>query len=232
MGKIYTVDHTNDIFNVFLNTFLIHFESCFPIEYVTKKSRDNSWITPDIRISCKRKHSLYLLSKASNNPYIKSYYLLYSKILRKVIRKAKLMYYNNIISQSDNKSKSSWRLLRNEMGVIKNKKLQTTYKIENQCIRSNNAANAFNDYFINIMDTLPISKFDIDHAVQLLQNSFPQGFPGMPNIPITESEIICTIKSLKSKDSSGYDGISNRILKVCGQYLGKPLAYVYNISLK
>jgi hypothetical protein len=37
---------------------------------------------------------------------------------------------------------------------------------------------------------------------------------------------------LKSKDSSGYDGISNRILKVCRQYLGKPLAYVYNISLK
>jgi hypothetical protein len=119
------------------------------------------------------------------------------------------------------------------MGVIKNnKKLQTMYKIENQCISSNNAANAFNDYFINVMDTLPISKFDTDHAVQLLQNSFPQGFPHMPNIPITESEVICTIKSLKSKDSSGYDGISNRILKVCGQYIGKPLAYIYNISLK
>jgi hypothetical protein len=142
------------------------------------------------------------------------------------------VYYNNIISQSDNKSKRSWRILRNEMGVIKNKKLQTTYKIENQCIRSNNAANAFNNYFINIVDTLPISKLDIDHAVQLTQNSFPQGFPDMPNIPVTESEIICTIKSLKSKDSSGYDGITNRILKVCGQYLGKPLAYIYNISLK
>jgi hypothetical protein len=81
----------------------MHFESCFPIQYVTKKSRDNSWITPGIRISCKRKHSLYLLSKAGNNPNIKSYYLLYSKMLRKVIRKATLMYYN-IISQSDNKS--------------------------------------------------------------------------------------------------------------------------------
>jgi hypothetical protein len=79
------------------------------------------------------------------------------------------MYYNNIISQSDNKSKTSWRILRNEMGVTKNnKKLQTTYKIKNQCIRSNNAANAFNDNFINIMDTLPKSKCDVDHAVQLL----------------------------------------------------------------
>jgi hypothetical protein len=84
------------------------------------------------------------------------------------------MYYGNIISQSDNKSKTSWRILRNEMEVIKNNnKLQTTYKIENQCVRSNNAANAFNDNFINIMDTTPKSKFDMDHAVQLLQNSFP-----------------------------------------------------------
>jgi hypothetical protein len=132
LGNIYTVDHTNDIFNVFLNIFLIHFESCFPIQYVTKKQRDNNWITPGIRISCKRKRSLYVLSKASNNLNIKSYYLLYSKILREVIRKAKLMYYNNIISQSDNKSKTSWRILRNEKGVIKktrNFKLYTKLKI-------------------------------------------------------------------------------------------------------
>jgi hypothetical protein len=133
------------------------------------------------------------------------------------------MYYNNIISQSENKSKTSWRILRNEMGVTKNnKKLQTTYKIENQCITSNNVANAFNDYFINVTDTLPISKFETYHAVHLLQNSFPQGFPDMPNIPITESEIICTIKSLKNKDSSGYDGISNRTLKYAGNILVNP----------
>jgi hypothetical protein len=53
-GKIYSGAHTNDIFNVFLNTFFVHFESCFPIQYVTKKSRDNSWMTPGIRISCKK----------------------------------------------------------------------------------------------------------------------------------------------------------------------------------
>jgi hypothetical protein len=102
-GKIYKVEHINDIL-MYFKYFLIHFESCFPIQYVIGKSRDNSWITPGIRISCKRKHSLYLLSKASNNTNMKSCYLLYSKILCKVIRKAKLMYYNNIITQSDNKS--------------------------------------------------------------------------------------------------------------------------------
>jgi hypothetical protein len=42
------------------------------------------------------------------------------------------------------------------MGVTNNNmKLQTTYRSGNQCIRPNNAANAFNDNFINIMDALP-----------------------------------------------------------------------------
>jgi hypothetical protein len=82
------------------------------------------------------------------------------------------------------------------------------------------------------MDALPKSKLDTELAVQLLHKSFPHGFPDIPNIPVTESEIICTIKSLKNKDSSGYDGITNRILKVWGQYLGKLLAYIYHISLK
>jgi hypothetical protein len=37
----------------------------------------------------------------------------------------------------------------------------------------------------------------------------------MELIPITETEVINTITSLKTKKSSGYDGISNMILKNC-----------------
>jgi hypothetical protein len=77
--RIYTVDHINDIFNLFLNILLIHFEASFPIQCVTRKYADNRWITPGIRIYCKREHSLYMLSEVSNNPKIKSCYLLYSK---------------------------------------------------------------------------------------------------------------------------------------------------------
>jgi hypothetical protein len=43
-------------------------------------------------------------------------------------------------------------------------------------------------------------------------------------------EIICTFASLRSKGSSGCDGISNIILKSSGKFLGKPLAYIFNKS--
>jgi hypothetical protein len=50
----------------------------------------------------------------------------------------------------------------------------------------------------------------------------------MTVIPITEAEIICTFTSLKNKNSSVYDGISNRILKFCGKLLGRPLVHIFN----
>jgi hypothetical protein len=53
----------------------------------------------------------------------------------------------------------------------------------------------------------------------------------MAVIPITEAEIICTFSSFKNKSLSGYDGISNRILKSCGKFVGKPLAHIVNKSL-
>jgi hypothetical protein len=62
----------------------------------------------------------------------------------------------------------------------------------------------------------------MNSAILSLKDFFSRDFPEMIVIPITEAEIICTFASIKS--SSGYDGISNRILKFCGKFLGKPLA--------
>jgi len=58
-----------------------------------------------------------------------------------------------------------------------------------------------------------------------LRNLFPDGFPEMITAPIPEAEITCIIASLKSNNSSGYDGMSNTILKLCGEYLGRPLLF-------
>ena len=48
---------------------------------------------------------------------------------------------------------------------------------------------------------------NIDLAISFRRNWFPDGFPEIQTIPITDSGITITIASLKSKNSSGYDGI-------------------------
>ena len=50
-------------------------------------------------------------------------------------------------------------------------------------------------------------------------------------IPVTEVEVRSIIKSLKSKGTSGYDGISSKILKQCASTVIKPLTYICNLLL-
>jgi hypothetical protein len=51
-------------------------------------------------------------------------------------------------------------------------------------------------------------------------------------IPTTETEIKYIIKTLKTKNSTGYDGISSRILKSCVDVISKPLSHISNESFK
>jgi hypothetical protein len=53
----------------------------------------------------------------------------------------------------------------------------------------------------------------------------------MQTIPITEGEIRSTSSSKKSKNLSGYDGISTKTLKLCGNQISKPQAFTVNKSI-
>jgi len=76
------INHTdvNESFNLFVNTFLIVFESCFPIQYVTKSIYNNHWITARIKVSCKCKNYLYIMSKTTNWSKINPNHLKYAVI--------------------------------------------------------------------------------------------------------------------------------------------------------
>jgi len=73
-----------------------------------------------------------------------------------------------------------------------------------------------------------VNNVDIHTAISLLRNLYQFNFTEMEVIPITESEIICTISSLKNKNSSACEGISNKMLRLCRKFLGKPLTYIFN----
>jgi hypothetical protein len=71
----------------------------------------------------------------------------------------------------------------------------------------------------------------VHSAMSCLHTYFPNGFPKIKINPVTETEITRTTLSLKSKNSSGYNGISNKIMKLCRQQISKPLSYVINKSI-
>jgi hypothetical protein len=231
-NNILNQNDVNQSFNLFFNTFLIAFDSCFPIQYVTRNITNNQWITTGIKTSCKHKMFLYIMSKITNCSKIKAHYNQYCNLLRKVVTKAKAVYYNELLTSSTNKTRATWNIINKEMGLTPSKKIiQTEFKLGNETINVNQAAKTFNNYFINSVDELITQQPKTELAVFSLRESFPCKFPQIINIPITEAEVICTITSLKTKNSCGYDGLSNKILKLCGSHISKPLTYICNKSL-
>jgi len=74
-------------------------------------------------------------------------------------------------------------------------------------------ANIFNTYFTNITDKMPVNNsMTMNIAINYLYKVFIRPFPHIKLTPVTTKEISEIIKSLKWKNSHGYDEIPVKIL--------------------
>ena len=95
-------------------------------------------------------------------------------------------------------------------------------------------ANAFNSHFSLVAANLLIKncygKNTNNHINPLsyLQQNFGHFSTLMKVKNTTTHEIDRIIHSIKSKDSSGYDEISSRILKISAPYVLSPLTFIVN----
>lgn len=230
--SVYDSDDMNSKFNAFHNTFLNIFESSFPVKYKNSQISKNNWITQGIKISCKTKRTLYIQSRNSNDPNLIAHFKNYSKILHKVILKAKKIYFNEIILNSNNKIKTTWNIIKKECGKFRSKEeIYTLVTNNSKTSDTTEIANIFNKYFLSITDNLNITQNNNNNAIDFLKVSVPTNFPNIQIFPTNPREIITIIKQLKSKNSSGYDEITSKILKASSKVIAKPLSYLCNFSL-
>ena len=82
------------------------------------------------------------------------------------------------------------------------------FKNGNTEIYPGQAAEAFNKYFLTLIEGENRKNIYADSAISFLRNSYPNGFPNAVTFQITEVELVRIINSLKTKTSSGYDDIS------------------------
>jgi hypothetical protein len=91
-------------------------------------------------------------------------------------------------------------------------------------------ADVFNTFFLQTTENLSLHQEE-SNVISFLIKAFPRKFPGVKTIATTKTEIKSIIHSLKAKNSSGYEGITNKILNVCASRIGYPLTHIYNHSL-
>ena len=158
----------------------------------------------------------------------------YRNIYTKLRRKAKISYYNNLLQEHRKNSKKIWEILNKLTGKAKKGKTLTDEIMVNGVKMNNvkNISNAFAKHYGEIGKILS----------DKIQESGPVNDPMiyMKNrtqfncyfYPTNIEEIEKIIKCLKAKDSSGYDQISNKILKRIYPGIIHGLEIIFNKSLQ
>jgi hypothetical protein len=98
--------------------------------------------------------------------------------------------------------------------------------------------NELNKYFLSIAKNINIEhndsnfqKLDNTTPLHYLLQSFKTPFPDIKLKFLSSKEVENIIKSLKTKNSSGYDGISTKLLKISSTFSSLPLTHICNKSI-
>ena len=224
------------MFNSFLNDYLRIFNSCFPLHTVMTKNNftKNKWITKGIKISCNNKRKLYLSYRQNPNEETKKYYRLYSKILTDVIKEAKKIYYNKKVLTSSNKCKATWDII-NEINEHRHTKIDAQdLKVDHKHITNpEEIAEMFNKYFSsqeNDVIKLKSQSKSINETKAKCYFNQDNKLYSTPFVlkTLSTKEISSIIKSIKTKNTHGYDEISTKILKISSNYITSPLTCICN----
>jgi len=149
---------------------------------------------------------------------------------------AKQIHCNRIISNSENNIKSTWKIINEEKGTGKDRRHPVCLQIDNRTIYNlEDIANTFNNYFLSITELLRMKiKEDNNNRkpLQYIQNHLKKYGNLMKWKYVTTYELEKIIKSINSKNSHGYDGILNKIIKASLPFIISPLTYMCNEILK
>jgi hypothetical protein len=90
-------------------------------------------------------------------------------------------------------------------------------------------ASTFNIYFTNAIDNMSVNNsMTVNSALNYLYQVFTRPFPHIKLTPISTREISEIIKSLKWKNSHGYEEIPIEILKISLPFIISPFTYIRN----
>jgi len=97
-------------------------------------------------------------------------------------------------------------------------------------------ANTFNRYFTSIVDNIRNNsngkvKSNNRNPIKYLINQYTNPFPNIKWDYVSLHKIDNIIKSLKSKNTTGYDEIPVNKLKISAPYIISPLTYICNTTL-
>jgi hypothetical protein len=207
------------------------------VKFNKYRHKKNKWITSSIIKSIKNRDILYANMKKTPQVYpehaeFKAKINRFNSILKKLIRQCKKDYYSEQFLKYKGDMKNTWKTISN---IIQKNQFSNVFDqnfLINGKFTSNLGyiVNKFNEFFVGVGPKLAntIDPVHGEHFSQYLTQNIRSEFKFQL---ISEEHLKKTIASLKSKSSSGVDGISTKLLKQICPGILKPLTLIINQSL-
>ena len=190
------------------------------------------WMTKGLRqssIKCDKQFKKICGLSKDDPKYLE--YITFRNLYNKLKRKAKKDHYAEKISQYKNDSKKLWKILKEVSGKCNDKSsISDNFLIDGKLtndpnVISNGLCKFYSNMGKNLAKKIPPPK-----------TPFTQYLPEPCDssiflAPTSETEVIRIVNKLKSKSSSGLDGISNVLLKAIIKDISSPLTTIFNKSL-
>ena len=202
-----------------------------------RKHAKEKWMTQELLAKIAKKNSLYVKWKTTPVTHasydnVKESFKNCEREILKQIQVAKHDYFNRIFTAYKTDMKKTWRSINETLS--RNKKtcdLPPTFFHNGRTLsNTNEIANTFNLYFANIGVNLA-SEIETQLDNNIIDFSQYMDTPASTQLKfkcITETETLKAIDNLENKNSSGHDGISNKLLKLTKNILSKPLTLIIN----
>ena len=206
------------------------------VKYNKSRHKKSCWVAYGSLESINTKNRLYkrFIQTDKNNvalfDTLKAEYHIYRARLRSTIREAKRMFYARTFLLYKNDMRKTWGVINDTLQSNRRSRGQSEFIFGNRIISdSDEIANHFNDYLINISRTLsqqiqPVHSFD-----HYLNGNVTSEFQFHS---VSQDYIGKLIDNLKNKASYGHDNISNILIKRAKEVLIEPLTLLVNQMLK
>ena len=224
----------SDSFHAFHSELLISLDKHAPEKLIRVKEKGvkNPWMSKGLKNSVIKSKKLY--ERALIDPAVWPKYKEFMTILRKCKRKLKLNYYQNKCNEFRKNGKKMWTLINKINGRINDKTCIIDYlKVNNiKYLSGKDISNQFGKYFSSVGKEFALKIGEPKIPLQNYLKRIPINPKCMFFEPVTMQEVSNIIQSLKPKHSSGYDDISNKLIKELHPVILKPLTEVINRSLQ
>ena len=181
--------------------------------------------------SLKKQKRLYL--KQLHSQDVVETYKNYRNMLKKLLKQSKLAYFTNKCIEYKRNSKLLWQLINQVINKV-HKKSQIIESLKiGKLLRYSpkEITNGFCDHFANIGKSYASNVKQSQVLVETYSSKINLNETSMFLAPTCREEIQSIIKNLPAKNSSGYDDISNNLLKKLCPSLLTPLEKIFNKSM-